>query len=84
MGNLIYSLIAFGVIYIIFKVFSWPIKIMTNLLINGFLGVVLLVLVNYIGQGFGVIITINVFTALVAGFLGIPGVLLLILLNLFM
>ena len=57
---------------------------MTNFLINGFLGVVLLVLVNYIGQSFGVSITINVFTALIAGFLGIPGVLLLILLNLFM
>ena len=83
MENLIYSLIAFICIFVIFKIFSWPIKMMTKLLINGLLGVLVLILFNYVGQALGFFIPITVFTALIAGFLGIPGIILLVILKIF-
>ena len=51
---------------------------------NGALGVLLLLLVNFIGGSMGIeqiIIPINAISALIAGFLGVPGVIFLIILN---
>lgn len=80
-------LIVFGVIgliilFIILKIFKWPLKI----LINGIFGVVLLYLVNLIGGqvGYPDLVGINWVTALIAGFLGIPGVAVLVIFKLFM
>lgn len=78
-----YFLIAIVGLYVIVKVFSWPIKILFKLIMNAVLGVVLLVIVNLIGSYFGFSIGINAVTALIAGFLGIPGVIFLIIFKLF-
>jgi len=51
-----------------------PLRKMLGLLANGVLGVLLLLLVNLLGPTWGYGIAINPFTALMAGFLGIPGV----------
>lgn len=61
------------------KLFAWPLKMLLKLIINGVLGAILLVLVNLVGGMFGVTIGINVVTALIAGFFGVPGVIFLIL-----
>ncbi|MGG7179306.1 pro-sigmaK processing inhibitor BofA family protein [Clostridium paraputrificum] len=81
------KLIVFGVIgvvilFIILKLFKWPLKI----LLNGIFGVVLLYVVNAIAANFGIDINIgiNPVTALVAGILGIPGVAALVIFQLFM
>lgn len=81
MENIIYFIIAVLAIFVIGKLFAWPFKILINLIINGLMGGILLYLVNLVGSNFGLIIPINAITALIAGFLGIPGVLFLIIVN---
>ncbi|GAA0127095.1 MULTISPECIES: pro-sigmaK processing inhibitor BofA family protein [Clostridium] len=69
-------------LFIIGKLFAWPIKILMKLIINGIAGGILLLLINFVGGPFGIYIAINAVTALIAGLLGIPGVLFLIIFNL--
>ena len=76
---LIYGLIALAILIIILKIFKWPLKI----LLNGIFGVILLYIVNLIGANFGFSLDINIVNALVAGILGIPGVVALIIIKLF-
>jgi inhibitor of the pro-sigma K processing machinery len=75
----IYFLIAIVGMVIIAKFFSWPLKILGKLILNGVFGVLLLLLVNFVGKYIGVTIAINAVTALIAGFLGVPGVVFLII-----
>ncbi|VBB06961.1 sigmak-factor processing regulatory bofa [Lucifera butyrica] len=80
-------LLAYGfgilLIYLIGRVFLMPIKIVFRLIYNALIGGLMLWALNYIGGHFGFIIGINPVTALVAGFLGLPGVILLILFKIF-
>lgn len=78
-----YFLIAILGLYILVKVFSWPIRILFKLLVNAVLGALLLVIVNFVGNYFGFYIGINAVTALIAGFFGIPGVIFLVVFKLF-
>ncbi len=55
-----------------------PVKFILKLIYNGLIGGAMLWAVNYIGAYFSFAIAINPITALVAGFLGVPGVVLLI------
>ncbi len=66
------------VIYIGAQLILKPVKLISKLVINSLIGVVLLLLVNYGGSYIGFELPINIVTILVAGFLGIPGILLLI------
>ncbi|CAB1262806.1 pro-sigmaK processing inhibitor BofA family protein [Clostridium sp. MT-14] len=79
-----YFLIAIVGLYILVKVFSWPLKILFKLIANAVLGVILLIIVNLIGKYFGFSIGINAVTSLIAGFFGIPGVIFLIIFKLFL
>lgn len=79
-----YFLIAILGLYILVKVFSWPLKILFKLIVNAVLGAVLLIVVNFIGQYFNFYIGINAATALIAGFCGIPGVIFLVIFKLFL
>jgi inhibitor of the pro-sigma K processing machinery len=76
---------AFGIvlIFIIGRLFLMPIKFVTHLIFNALIGGAMLWVVNYIGAHFGFAIAINPITALIAGVLGIPGVLLLIAFKIF-
>lgn len=51
-----------------------PLRRVLGLLVNSVLGALALLLVNLIGSGWGYAILINPFTALLVGFLGVPGV----------
>ena len=84
---LLYGLIGIAVLFLVVKLLKWPIKI----LINGIIGVVLLYIANIITSNLGVIgintsftLPINPITALIAGFLGIPGVIVIALVILFL
>lgn len=81
MENIVYFIIAILAIFVIGKIFAWPFKILINLIINGIMGGILLYLINLVGSKFGLIIPINAITALIAGFLGIPGILFLVIVN---
>lgn len=81
----LYFLIAIVAMVILVKIFSWPLKILGKLILNGVFGVVLLLIVNFVSTNFGfkdIFIEINAATALIAGFLGVPGVIFLIIYNL--
>lgn len=58
-----------------------PIRYLVKLIINGIIGGILLFLVNLLGGFIGLYIAINPLTAIIAGFLGVPGVILLIVLQ---
>lgn len=76
---------AFGIIliYLIGRMFFWPLKLVFKLIYNGLVGGVMLWAVNFVGAYIGFTIGINPITALIAGFLGLPGVVLLILFKIF-
>lgn len=65
-------------IYFIGKMFLMPVRFIWKFIYNGIIGGIMLWVVNLIGANFGFTIGINVISVLIAGFLGIPGVILLI------
>ncbi len=75
----------FGIVLILFigKIFLMPLKLVFKLIYNGVIGGIMLYVINFIGSHFGFTIALNPVTALVAGFLGIPGIVLLILVKIF-
>lgn len=77
---LVYGLVGIVVLFLLIKLLKWPMKI----IFNGILGVVILYIVNLVGASFNFSLAINPITALVAGFLGIPGVIVLIIITLFL
>lgn len=68
-------------VFIILKILAWPIKKIVKILINIAIGAVLLLIVNYVGAFFNFMIPINWISALVVGLLGIPGVVILAILQ---
>lgn len=73
MESLIPLIIGLVAAFIIFKLIKGSIK----LLINGVVGVIFLAILNFAAAGLGLEqfqIGINIFTALIAGIFGIPGV----------
>lgn len=72
------AIFLFVVIFIVAQVIMKPIKLLWKLVLNSAIGLVLLMLVNYGAANYGFALPINAITVLVAGFLGIPGILLLV------
>ncbi|WP_129600578.1 pro-sigmaK processing inhibitor BofA family protein [Anaerophilus nitritogenes] len=74
---------AFGLIllYILGYILLIPIKLIMKFMYNGIVGGIMLVILNFIGGFFNLHIGINPMTALVAGFLGVPGVILMVVLQ---
>ena len=71
-------------IFILGRIFAWPLKGILNLIGNSIVGGIIIFLINLIGANFGFHIGLNIGTALVVGILGIPGAILLIILTLFL
>lgn len=85
--SLIYALIGIVILFLTIKLLKWPIKIV----INGIIGVVILYVANFIianlsllGINVRLSLPINPITALIAGFFGVPGVIVLIIIKLFL
>ena len=68
--------------FVSLKILTAPIRLVMKLLINAALGFVILFVVNFFGAFFGISLGVNFINAAVAGFLGIPGVILLLVLKL--
>lgn len=75
---IIAALFMLVIVYLIAQVFMKPIKLLWKLVLNSVIGLVLLIIGNFIGAYFSILIPINIITILIAGFLGIPGLILLI------
>ena len=74
-------LVALIVLYIVLKIIAAPVKIIIKLMINAFVGGVVLFLINLVGAGFGFALNITWLTSLIVGIFGVPGVVLVILLQ---
>ena len=65
----------------LYKLLSFPLKVLWKLIINAILGAVILFLFNLVGGFLNLSIPINALNALITGVLGIPGVILLLILQ---
>lgn len=74
-------LICIFLIVLLFKIIKTPLKWAFKLLLNAASGFIALVILNFFGSLVGLSLTINVINCLVAGILGLPGVVLLLLLK---
>lgn len=80
-STIIYYGIGLFLLYIIGMILVWPLKKILKLIGNGILGGIILLLFNFIGKFFGLVIVINPLNAIIVGFLGVPGVILLLILQ---
>ena len=71
-------------IFVIGKIFIFPIKKIIKLVFNTIIGGLIIYLINLIGSSFGFHIGLNIITSLFVGILGIPGAILLIVLEIIM
>lgn len=71
-----------ALLYLVGWLLLVPFKVLWKFLFNGIIGGIMLFVINMVGGIFGVTVSINLLTALIAGFLGVPGVVLLLVLQL--
>lgn len=79
--NILAFLFGLVLLYIIGLILVIPIKIIFKLIVNGIIGGVILFLFNLVGSLFGVSIVLNPLNAIIVGLLGVPGVVLLLILQ---
>lgn len=70
-----------GLLYLVARILFVPLKVIVRLLVNAGIGIVLLLFFNFVGGYFQLYVPINPVTAVVAGFMGIPGIILLLALQ---
>ena len=69
---------------LVLRLLLMPMKIIWKLALNSLSGFVCLWLLNLVSGITGVVFEINFFTALLVGFLGIPGIVLLVIKHFFL
>lgn len=68
-------------LFLLGKIFLWPLKLILKLVVSSIIGGLVLLAVNLVAGLIGlVLIPLNLITALVVGILGVPGVVLLLVL----
>ncbi|MGI5936849.1 MAG: pro-sigmaK processing inhibitor BofA family protein [Oscillospiraceae bacterium] len=72
---------ALGLLALLFKILKTPIKLALKLLVNAIVGFLSLFVVNLFGSFIGISLGVNWLNAIVVGFLGLPGVILLLLIK---
>lgn len=70
--------------FIVGKILTFPIRKILKLIFNTIMGGVIIYIINLIGANFGFHIGLNIITSLVVGILGIPGAILLVILQFIM
>lgn len=83
-NNIIVYIACIFFLFIFGKIFIVPIKTMLKLVVNSVIGGVVIFLINFIGAYFNFHIGLNLVTSIFAGILGIPGVIVLVIIKLFM
>lgn len=71
---------ALGIIFFLGKILGKPARWIGRLILNGVIGGITLYVVNLFGEMIGLHAALNPLTALIAGTLGLPGVVLVLLL----
>ncbi len=73
--------VAVILVFIFGRLFLWPLKIILKLVLNSLIGGAAILVINALGAPFGIVIPLNALNAVITGILGLPGAILLILLN---
>ena len=76
-------IIAVAILFIVLKILSLPMKLIIKLVVNGLIGGITIWLINLIGANFGFTIALNWITALIVGIFGIPGAIVLAIIQIF-
>lgn len=79
MESIFIGIIAVIVLYILLRLISVSAKTILKLVWNSIVGLIFLAIFNAVGNNFGLYLEMNLINSLVAGFLGIPGIILLLL-----
>lgn len=77
----IYFLFVIAGLFLFVTFMSWPFKFIMKLIINSAIGLVLLLFFNLIFGQYNYTLGINLFTVIIAGFFGIPGIIFLFVLK---
>lgn len=80
-ATIFYYIIGLVLLYILGILLVFPIKKIIKLIFNGIVGGLTLLIFNFIGGFFGLSVVVNPLNALIVGFLGVPGVILLLILQ---
>lgn len=75
------AIIGILLLYVIGKALGVSMSILKTLLINGISGAIILLLFNLVGGLFGLNLDLNFLNAVVAGIFGIPGIIVLLLIQ---
>lgn len=74
-------LVGLALLYVVGWLLLAPLKVVLKLVINALIGGVMLVVINFLGGAIHLTVPLNIVNALLAGVLGIPGVILIVALN---
>jgi len=80
----IYAIISVVAFIVVFASFLKPIKSLLKIIVNSIMGAGAIVVSNFLLEGIGISLGVNVLNAFVVGLLGIPGLGALILINKFL
>lgn len=76
MDSLLPILMGIAILFIVKSIFTFPLRLLYKLIYNSIIGVIILYVLNFIGLFH---IEITFWHSLIVGFLGIPGVILLLI-----
>lgn len=82
MEGLLFYIVGLILLIVLGKILTFPLRRILELVANAVLGGFMLVIVNYFGSFLGINILISPLNAILVGFLGVPGVVILLLFQL--
>ncbi|MDO4540011.1 MAG: pro-sigmaK processing inhibitor BofA family protein [Syntrophomonadaceae bacterium] len=80
---IIFGLLAVAALLVLLQFVARPVKLLWKLVLNSAAGLALLLLFNFFGAWFGASLPINLVTILLVGFLGLPGMAVLLCVQFF-
>jgi inhibitor of the pro-sigma K processing machinery len=78
---IIFAALGILILLVLLKILAVPMRIAIKLIWNGIIGAVTLLIFNWIGGYFGLAIEIEPINALIVGIFGVPGIILLLILQ---
>ncbi len=81
METILFYGIGIIILFVLAKFLTFPLKVVKELVVNAILGGLALLLINFIGGFLGINIVITPLNAILVGFLGVPGVVILLVIQ---
>ncbi|NLN06158.1 MAG: pro-sigmaK processing inhibitor BofA [Firmicutes bacterium] len=78
LNTVIAAIFGLLVLYYLFRLLAAPARLLLRVLLTGAVGAVVLFIFNLVAGFFGFALGINAVTALIVGFMGLPGLIMLI------